>query len=152
MGHMRIERRFTRAGRDPYEGIEFTTRDSRITNPDGSLVFEAKNISAPAAWSQVAVDILAQKYFRKAGVPLAVKPVDEYGVPAWLRRSVPDAEVLATVPEIDRFGMERDARQVFRRMAGCWTYWGYRFGYFDTEDDALAFYEEMLHMLAGQVA
>jgi len=149
---MRIERRFTRAGHDPYEGIEFATRDSRITNPDGSLVFEAKGIKMPASWSQVAVDILAQKYFRKAGVPRRVKPVDEYGVPAWLRRSVPDEEALAELPEEERYGMERDARDVFRRLAGCWTYWGYRHGYFDTEDDALCFYEEMLHMLAAQMA
>src|SRR5262245_23038671 len=134
---MRIERRFTRAGQDPYTGIDFAPRDSRITNPDGSLVFEAKGIMVPAAWSQVAVDILAQKYFRKAGVPVAVKPVDEYGVPAWLRRSIPDEEALAKLPLEERFGMERDARQLFRRLAGCWTYWGYKHGYFDTEDDAL---------------
>jgi ribonucleoside-diphosphate reductase alpha chain len=149
---MRIERRFTRAGRDPYSGIEFTTRDSRITNPDGSLVFEAPGLTMPAAWTQVAVDILAQKYFRKAGVPQAVKPVEEYGVPAWLRRSVPDDEALSALPESEREGMEKDARQVFRRLAGCWTYWGYKYSYFDTEDDALAFYEEMLHMLAAQMA
>ncbi|HEY3174247.1 MAG TPA: adenosylcobalamin-dependent ribonucleoside-diphosphate reductase [Candidatus Polarisedimenticolia bacterium] len=149
---MRIERRFTRAGQDPYTGIDFAPRDSRITNPDGSLVFEAKGIMVPSSWSQVAVDILAQKYFRKAGVPRAVKPVEEYGVPAWLRRSVPDEEALSTLPEDERLGMERDAREVFRRLTGCWTYWGYKHGYFDTEDDARAFYEEMLFMLASQMA
>ena len=149
---MRIERRFTRAGQDPYTGIDFAPRDSRITNPDGSLVFEAKGIMVPAAWSQVAVDILAQKYFRKAGVPAAVKQVDEYGVPAWLRRSVPDDEALAKLPHDEHFGMERDARQLFRRLAGCWTYWGYKHGYFDTEDDALTFHEEMLFMLGSQMA
>src|SRR5262249_44316648 len=156
---MRIERRFTRAGQDPYTGIEFATRDSRITNPDGSLVFEAREIMVPAAWSQMAVDILAQKYFRKAGVPSAVVPVEEYGVPSWLRRSVPadgspdgPGAELSTLPETEKFGAERDARQVFRRLAGCWTYWGYRFGYFDTEDDALAYYDEMLFMLASQMA
>ncbi len=149
---MRIERRFTRVGQDPYTGIEFTTRDSRITNPDGSLVFEARGIIAPAAWSQVAVDIIAQKYFRKAGVPRALKQVEEYGVPAWLRRSVPDEEAFAGILESERYGMERDARDVFRRLAGCWTYWGYKYGYFDTEDDALAYFDEMLHMLATQMA
>jgi len=151
---MRIERRFTRRGQDPYSGIEFATRDSRITNPDGSLVFEAKGIAVPAAWSQVAVDILAQKYFRKAGVPAALKPVDEEGVPQWLRRSVADenAPLASALPESERSGREKDAREVFRRLAGCWTYWGYRAGYFDTEDDALAFYEEMLYMLAAQIA
>ncbi|HET6374404.1 MAG TPA: LAGLIDADG family homing endonuclease [Candidatus Polarisedimenticolia bacterium] len=149
---MRIERRFTRAGQDPYTGVEFATRDSRIVNPDGSLVFEARSIMVPAAWSQVAVDILAQKYFRKAGVPAALKPVDEYGVPVWLRRSEADEKALAVMPESERMGMERDARQVFRRLAGCWTYWGYRHSYFDTEDDALAFYDETLFMLASQMA
>ncbi|MGH9868727.1 MAG: adenosylcobalamin-dependent ribonucleoside-diphosphate reductase [Candidatus Polarisedimenticolia bacterium] len=149
---MRIERRFTRAGQDPYTGIEFASRDSRITNPDGSLVFEARGIMVPAAWSQVAVDILAQKYFRKAGVPAALKPVAEQGVPAWLRRSVPDEAALGRMPKAQRNGMERDARQVFRRLAGCWTYWGFKGGYFDSEDDAQAFYEEMLHMLAAQMA
>jgi len=149
---MRIERRFTRAGHDPFEGIDFAPRNSRITNPDGSLVFEARDVLMPAAWSQVAVDILAQKYFRKAGVPRAVKPVDEYGVPSWLRRSVPDEEALGKMPESEQFGGETDARQIFRRLAGCWTYWGYRYGYFDTEDDALTFYEEMLYMLANQTA
>ncbi len=149
---MRIERRFTRAGQDPYTGIEFTARDSRITNPDGSLVFSARGIIVPAAWSQVAVDILAQKYFRKAGVPAALAPVEEYGVPDWLRRSAPDALRLAELPEASRSGAEKDARQVFRRLAGCWTYWGHRYGYFDTEDDALSYFDETLHMLALQMA
>ncbi len=149
---MRIERRFTRAGHDPYEGIQFARRDSRIKNPDGSLVFEAKDILVPASWSQVAVDILAQKYFRKAGVPAHLRPVDEHGVPDWLRRSIPDPQALDRLPEAERYGMERDARQVFRRLAGCWTYWGYKYGYFDSADDALAYYEETLCMLARQMA
>ncbi len=149
---MRIERRFTRAGHDPYEGIQFTARDSRITNPDGSLVFEAKDISVPASWSQVAVDIIAQKYFRKAGIPARLKTVDEHGVPAWLRRSVADEEALAQLPAAARHGMEKDARQVFRRLVGCWTYWGYKHGYFDSADDALAYYDESLCMLARQMA
>src|SRR4026207_737806 len=98
---MKIERRFTRAGQDPYDGIEFASRDSRITNPDGSLVFDAKGITVPAAGSQVAVDILAQKYFRKAGVPARLKPVDEKGVPAWLRRSVADESALTRLPKAE---------------------------------------------------
>ena len=149
---MRIERRFTRAGHDPYEGIQFTARDSRITNPDGSLVFEAKDILVPAAWSQVAVDILAQKYFRKAGIPAHLKAVDEHGVPVWLRRSVADEEALGQLPVAARYVMEKDARQVFRRLTGCWTYWGFKNGYFDSADDALAYYDETLCMLARQMA
>jgi ribonucleoside-diphosphate reductase alpha chain len=141
---MKITRRFTRDGHDPFETIEFTSRTSRITNPDGSLVFEAADVVVPASWSQVAVDVLAQKYFRKAGIPTQLEPVDEAGVPAWLRRSRPVAGATTTC--------ENDARQVFRRLAGCWTYWGFRAGMFDGEEDARAFLDEMLYMLAAQVA
>src|SRR5688572_21606163 len=116
---MRITRQFTRAGHDPLETVEFATRTSRITNPDGSLVFEARNVVVPASWSQVAVDVLVQKYFRKAGVPERLVPVDEEGVPGWLRRSRPEG-----VPGREKTVGETDARQVFRRLAGCWAYWG----------------------------
>ena len=95
---MRIPRHFTTAGRDPYEGIEFAQRDSRIVNPDGSAVFEAAGITMPAAWSQVAVDIMAQKYFRKAGVPASLRHVREDDVPAWLWPSEPDTTAEAARP------------------------------------------------------
>jgi len=133
-----------------YDGIEFTTRTSRITNPDGSVVFEAKDITVPKDWSQVAVDILAQKYFRKAGVPAAVKKVAEDGVPEWLQRCVPDEEALAALPEDERYGGETDAREVFNRLAGTWAYWGFKGNYFDSEDDARTFYDELCWMLADQ--
>src|SRR4051794_35581335 len=104
-----------------------------------------KDLLAPEGWSQVAVDILAQKYFRKAGVPARTERVPEEGVPEWIRRSVP--------AEGDpRAGQETDARQVFRRLAGCWTYWGWKGGYFSTEADARAFHDEVCHMLAAQMA
>jgi ribonucleoside-diphosphate reductase alpha chain len=148
---VKIGRRYTEAGADPYAGIEFAARTSRIVNPDGSVVFEA-TVRAPAAWSQVAVDILAQKYCRKAGVPRVLKTVSEKGVPAWLRRSEPDRKALAALPADERSGGEVDAREVFRRLAGCWTYWGQRHGYFDAEDDARAFYDELQAMLALQAA
>ncbi|MBI3449036.1 MAG: vitamin B12-dependent ribonucleotide reductase, partial [Acidobacteria bacterium] len=148
---MRIERRFTTAERGPFEGIQFESRTSRITNTDGSTVFEARDILVPATWSQVAVDILAQKYFRKAGVPRLTRMLDEPGVPLWLRRSAADETALANLPEGERAGGERDARQVFRRLAGCWTYWAFKHRYFDTEDDARAFHDEIAHMLATQV-
>ena len=148
---MRVERRFTTAGQDPYQGIEFAARTSRITNPDGSVVFEAKDIQVPASWSQVAVDILAQKYFRKAGVPAVLRPVAEEGVPTWLARSVADEAALASLPERQRQGGETDARQVFRRLAGTWAYWGMKHQYFDSEDDAHAFFDELSHMLARQM-
>jgi ribonucleoside-diphosphate reductase alpha chain len=132
---VKIERRFTQAGRSPYEGVEFGKRTSEIKNTDGSSVFKAEGIDVPAAWSQVAVDILAQKYFRKAGVP----QVDGAGQP------VLDASGAPVL------GGERDARQVFHRLAGCWTSWGAKHSYFDSDEDAQAFHDELCHMLATQV-
>ena len=149
---MELTRRFTRAGDDAYGEVCFAPRTSRITNPDGSLVFEAKDIMAPENWSQVAVDILAQKYFRKAGVPAHSKKVPEDGVPEWLQRSEPDTEKLESLPEDEQYGSEQDARDVFHRLAGCWTYWGWKHGYFHAEEDAKAFYEELLYILASQMA
>ncbi|MHB2020041.1 MAG: vitamin B12-dependent ribonucleotide reductase [Candidatus Xenobia bacterium] len=121
---MRIPRYYTVEGQDPYQGITFEPRTSEIRNPDGSVIFKMDDVMVPSQWSQVATDILAQKYFRKAGV-LA----DEQG----------------------REG-ERDARQVFHRLAGCWRTWGEKYGYFDTTEDAQAFYDELCHMLADQAA
>lgn len=149
---MKITRKYTTAGRSPYADIPFVARTSRIVNPNGSIVFEAKDILVPEHWSQVAVDILAQKYFRKAGIPARLKRVAEKGVPEWLQRSVPDDKALKDLPEAERQGPERDAREVFNRLAGCWAYWGMKHNYFDSEEDALAFYDELCHMLAKQVA
>jgi ribonucleoside-diphosphate reductase alpha chain len=142
---MHITRRYTVAGQDPFAAFTFVPRTSRIANPDGTVVFEMKDLLAPQEWSQVAVDILAQKYFRKAGVPLHRERVLEDGVPDWLQRSRPVAGDPCT-------GHETDARHVFRRLAGCWTYWGWKGGYFSSEADALAFHDEMCHMLAAQMA
>jgi ribonucleoside-diphosphate reductase alpha chain len=147
---MRIERRYTKAGQDAYAEIEFRKAVSEIKNPDGSVVFRLDDIDVPAAWSQVATDILAQKYFRKAGVPAALKRVEEETVPSWLWRSVADEEALADAPEKERSSGERNSKQVFNRLAGTWTYWGWKGKYFDTEDDARAFYDEMCFMLATQ--
>jgi len=133
-----------------YDGIEFRNATSEIRNPDGSIVFQLKDIEVPAAWSQVASDILAQKYFRKAGVPARLKKVEETSVPSWLWRSVEDTEALAALPEAERYSSEMSAKQVFNRLAGTWTYWGWKGGYFASEEDALAFYEELVHMLATQ--
>ncbi|MGK2922461.1 MAG: vitamin B12-dependent ribonucleotide reductase [Methyloceanibacter sp.] len=148
---MRIQRRFTEPGQSPYAGIAFRESGSEIKNPDGSVVFALERFSVPDHWSQVAADILAQKYFRKAGVPAKLKRVEENSVPSWLWRSVPDTEALEALPEAERFGSEVDARQVFDRLAGTWTYWGWKGGYFSTEEDASAFYDEMRHMLAKQM-
>src|SRR5665213_1218251 len=148
---MRIVRRFTQAGQDPYQGIEFRVATSEIRNPDGSRVFHLPDIEVPASWSQVAYDVLAQKYFRKAGVPTRLQPVVEAGVPEWLWRNTPDEAALAALPATDRLGAERSAKQVFDRMAGTWTYWGWKGGYFDAEDDARAYFDEMRFMLCKQM-
>src|SRR5215510_11729444 len=99
---MKIERRYTKPGQDAYQGLDFRKAVSEIKNPDGSIVFRLEDIEVPAAWSQVASDILAQKYFRKAGVPAALKRVEEETVPSWLWRAVPDEAALAALPESER--------------------------------------------------
>jgi ribonucleoside-diphosphate reductase alpha chain len=114
---MKVTRRFTHAGTDPYESIKFVERSSEIRNPDGSLVFSMDGVMAPEGWSQVAVDVLVQKYFRKAGVPLT----DGDGEPILDDNGEPVT------------GSETDARQVFDRLAGCWTHWGREYGYFDSD-------------------
>ncbi|HEY1186650.1 MAG TPA: vitamin B12-dependent ribonucleotide reductase, partial [Gemmata sp.] len=142
---MQITRRFTREGQDPFAGIEFAPRSSTIRNPNGSVVFEMTDVMVPAKWSQGAVDILAQKYFRRAGVPARLARVSEENVPAWVQKSAP---VSADTPT----GGETDSRQVFHRLAGCWTYWGWKGGYFTSERDARTFYDETCYMLAMQMA
>jgi ribonucleoside-diphosphate reductase alpha chain len=149
---MKIERRHTTAGESPYASIEFRTTKSEIRNPDGSVVFSLDNIEVPAQWSQVACDVLAQKYFRKAGVPARLKKVEENSIPSFLWRSVADAEALAELPKDQRYGSETSAKQVFDRLAGAWAYWGWKGGYFDTEEDAQAFCDELRYMLAMQMA
>jgi len=121
---MKVQRRFTRSGESPYQGIAFEKRISEIRNPDGKLIFRQENVQVPSFWSQIATDILAQKYFRKTGVP---------------RR-------------IDKSGGESDARQVFHRLAFTWTDWGKRYGYFDSDEDSQSFYDELCYMLAHQMA
>jgi ribonucleoside-diphosphate reductase alpha chain len=140
---MRITRRFTQEGHSAYEGITFKTTSSDIRNPDGSIVFELNDIEVPADWSRVAGDVLAQKYFRKAGVPKNRVPVEENSVPSWLwqHEAAPESPC----------GGETSARQVFDRMCGTWTYWGWKGGYFDSEDDARAYYDEMRYMLCRQM-
>ncbi len=148
---MRIERRHTTAGQSPYSQIDFRLTTSEIRNPDGSVVFRLENVEVPEFWSQVASDVLAQKYFRKAGVAARLKTIEEETVPSFLWRSVPDTEALSLLPENERYVSELSAKQVFDRLAGCWTYWGWKGGYFTSEDDASAFYDELRFMLARQM-
>jgi ribonucleoside-diphosphate reductase alpha chain len=133
---MKFQRRFTKDGQSPYEGMKFVSRVSEMRNPDGSIVFHMDNVVVPDSWSQVATDVLAQKYFRKAGVPL----VDENGKPVLDENGK------------QKTGSENDSRQVFHRLAGCWRHWGETHGYFDTEQDAQVFYDEVAYMLANQMA
>ncbi|MFZ5979813.1 MAG: vitamin B12-dependent ribonucleotide reductase [Candidatus Zixiibacteriota bacterium] len=133
---MKLQRYFTHDGESPFSRINFTKRTSEIKNPDGTIVFRQENIDVPESWSQVAVDILAQKYFRKAGVPLT----DEQGQPTLDEKGQ------------RKTGGESDARQVFHRLADCWRNWGERYGYFDSPKDAQIFYDEICFTLASQIA
>ena len=133
---MRIHRRFTKVNKDVFSSVEWTKRSSRITNSDGSTVFEMLDAEIPASWSQLATDIVVSKYFRKAGVP----QMDSEGV------AKTDA---AGHPVL---GSEHSVKQVVHRLAGCWRHWGEKFGYFASAKDGQAFYDEIAWMLLNQVA
>ena len=133
---MKIQRRFTQAGKDVFSGVEWTRRSSRILNPDGSVVFEMNDVDVPKSWSQLATDIMVSKYFRKAGVPQT------------------DAEGKVLKDEQGNIitGPEKSAKQVIHRLAGCWRHWGEKHRYFNTAADAQTFYDEMCWMLVTQAA
>ncbi len=141
---MKISRHFTTLGSSPYDTISFRKATSEIKNPDGSIVFSLKDFDVPESWTQVACDVIAQKYFRKAGVPKALKKVTEKGIPDWMSRHVMDEK------KSSETGSEMSAKQVFNRLAGTWTYWGWKGEYFSSEEDAKAYYDEMRFMLATQ--
>src|SRR4051812_4734911 len=133
---MKISRRSTKAGQDFFTTVEYDRRTSRISNPDGSVVFEMNDAEIPKQWSQLATDIMVSKYFRKAGVP----QVDsETGFPLTDESGQPVT------------GPEKSAKQVIHRLAGCWRNWGETHGYFDTAEDAQAFYDELSYMLLHQM-
>ncbi len=121
---MKVTRQFTQAGQDVFAQVRWVKRDSRITNSDGSVVFEMLDAEVPESWSQLATDIMVSKYFRKAGVPQG------------------DGSK----------GPEKSAKQVIHRLAGCWRHWGEAHGYFDTPEDAQAFYDELCYMMLHQMA
>ncbi|WP_142504081.1 vitamin B12-dependent ribonucleotide reductase [Melghirimyces algeriensis] len=133
---LKIKRYFTHKGQNPYESVEYVRRDCRITNPDGSVVFEMKGAEVPKSWSQVATDIMISKYFRKAGVP----QFDE------------DGELMTDENGASVTGPERSVKQVIHRLVGCWCHWGKKYGYFHTEDDVQAFYDELVYMILNQMA
>jgi ribonucleoside-diphosphate reductase alpha chain len=142
---MKIERKFTKAGQDAYSDINFIKTSSEIRNPDGTVVFHLADVEVPSSWSQVASDVIAQKYFRKAGVPESLKKIKEKNVPEFLWRSQTSSDETAITGETS-------AKQVFNRLAGAWAYWGWKGGYFSTAEDAQAYYDEMRYMLATQRA
>ncbi|MBN1633691.1 MAG: vitamin B12-dependent ribonucleotide reductase [Ignavibacteria bacterium] len=131
--------------------IEFEKRTSEILQPSGEAIFQMTDVYVPKHWSQVATDILAQKYFRKAGVPKRLKKIEEGNIPEWLSRSEPDFDMFSNPEDKEFFTYENHAHQVFHRLAGCWTYWGWKYNYFSGEQDALNYYEEMYYMLAMQI-
>ncbi len=132
---MKIQRRFTKEGTSPYDLFTYTKRASVLRNPDGSVVFDMKDIEVPTGWSQLATDILAQKYFRKTGVP----QFDEDGKPI-----LDDAGKPVT-------GSEKSVKQVVHRLSGAWRDWGEKYKYFDNEKDAKIFYDEIAYMLLKQM-
>ena len=115
---LKFRRRFTKDEVNVFDQFEYDYRTSVIRNPTGEVVFEMNNVEVPKQWSQIATDILAQKYFRKAGVPARLVPIEEPGVPGWLWRRRADTRTLGAMPESARYGGESSARQVFDRMAG----------------------------------
>src|SRR3954470_4751242 len=133
---MKVKRRFTKAGVDVFSTIKWEKRTSRISHTDGTVVFEMKDAEIPADWSQLATDIVVSKYFRKAGVP----QVDAYG------------NAILTDDGKPKRGPEKSVKQVVHRLAGCWTHWGKQYGYFNSDEDAHAFYDEMAYMLLTQMA
>ncbi len=133
---MKIPRRFSTSGTSPYDMFRYTIRESVLRNQSGKEIFRMDHVEVPEAWSQVATDILAQKYFRKAGVPLT----DDAGVP------------ILNEDGTHKTGAETSVRQVVHRLSGCWRWWGEKYGYFDTAEDAQAFYDEIAYMLLKQMA
>ncbi|MBL0869617.1 MAG: adenosylcobalamin-dependent ribonucleoside-diphosphate reductase [Phycisphaerales bacterium] len=138
---MKITRKFTVSGKDPFASVSWVKRSSKITNPDGSVVFQMDDAEVPSTWSQLATDIMVSKYFRKAGVPQVKAGQD----------------CLTGVKELDAsgkavLGPEKSAKQVIHRLAGCWRYWGETHGYFDTAEDAQTFYDELAYMMTHQIS
>src|SRR3989440_8829454 len=133
---MRITRRFTKSGQDALASVRYEKRTSRISNPDGSVVFEMNDAEIPAQWSQLATDIMVSKYFRKAGVPVT---------------DLASGQALRDAQGNVVTGPEKSAKQVVNRLAGCWRHWGEKYGYFDTAEDAQAFYDELAYMLLHQM-
>jgi len=148
---LKISRHFTESGKDPFDNLSWSKKDVEIRNFDGTVAFSMKGVTLPDNYSQVASNVLAQKYLRKAGIPKKLRKVKEKAVPSWLQKSVPDLKAMEDLPESDKFGEELDGKETFRRLAGTWTYWGWKHGYFASEEDARSYFDEMCFMLAFQM-
>lgn len=131
---LRFPRLFTKEGVSPFDMFTYELRSSVIREPNGKVVFEMKEVEVPNTWTQVATDILAQKYFRKAGVP-------QYNADGTPQLAADGKPVL---------GPEHSMKQVAHRLAGTWRYWGEKYGYFASAQDAQVFYEELVYMLISQ--
>jgi ribonucleoside-diphosphate reductase alpha chain len=139
---MKITRKFTTAGQDPFASTPWVKRTSKIMNPDGSVVFQMDDAMVPESWSQLATDIMVSKYFRKAGVPQC-EFTEDNRVQRTGGTPVPSSS--------GKTGPEKSAEQVIHRLAGCWRHWGETHGYFDTAADAQAFYDELCYMMVHQM-
>ncbi len=148
---MKFERKYTKEGEDIYENMAFKKTNSEIRNPDGTVVFKLENIEVPESWSQVAADVLAQKYFRKAGIPTCLKKIKENQVPDFLQPSKEDSLALSQVEKGKKYVGETSAKQVFNRLVGTWAYWGWKGNYFDSERDAEIYFDEMRFILSNQM-
>lgn len=133
---LKVKRFYTEAGEDPYQGIKFEKRTTKIVNPDGSVVFEKNDIEVPETWSQVATDILAQKYLRKKGVP-------QFNADGTPKLDKDGKQVL---------GGENSIKDAAHRLAGTWRHWAEKYNYFDSEEDAQAFEDEVKYMIVQQIA
>ena len=149
---MRVERYFTKAGESIYDQLRFKHAKVVVKNADGSIAFECENAEVPESWSQMATDKLARNYFCKANVPKFIQAIEENSLPRWLWPSEADSNALSGIDADEHYGGETSAKQVFNRMAGSWAHGGWKSGYFDTENDALTFYDELRYMLAEQMA
>jgi ribonucleoside-diphosphate reductase alpha chain len=149
---MKINRQFTSPGSDPFASVTWVKRSSRITNPDGSIVFEMKDAEVPESWSQLATDIMVSKYFRKAGVPQWQTAAGDTAAPVMVGGKALDPALAPVIKDgKPAMGPERSAKQVIHRLAGCWRHWGETHNYFDTPADAQAFYDELCYMITHQM-
>ena len=149
---MRIERLFTKNYTNDVFSASFKKISVELKSNSADSLFTTIDIEVPDFWSKSAIDVLAQNYLRKSCVPAITKKVIEKDIPEWLQKNEADIEALNNLPEKERYVRETSAKQVFTRLAGAWTYWGYKLSYFDSEESAKIFFDEMRYILCHQIA